>query len=60
MTVSSDVLSSILPVKPGVLTKLEKMLMAGDIEECHQTLDDEISKYAHPELCVSRALIIAL
>lgn len=42
------------------MTEFEKTLTAQGTEGCRQFLDSGISKYAHPELCVSRALIMAL
>jgi ankyrin repeat protein len=42
------------------MTEFESTLTAQGTEGCRRFLDSGISKYAHPELCVSRALIIAL
>ncbi|OJI99806.1 hypothetical protein ASPVEDRAFT_81397 [Aspergillus versicolor CBS 583.65] len=49
-----------LAVDPYAMTEFESTLTAQGTEGCRRFLDSGISKYEHPELCVSRALIIAL
>ena len=56
----ADILSTTPLVYPEALTEFEITLKAQGTEGCHRFLDNGISKYAHPELCVSRGLIIAL